>query len=77
MMRYKHIAEAKSLKTRIKGTVDYYSNKIAVEAARRGVQRAELKGYSHMKSTQGESWATAVNLSKLGQKVACQKNTSC
>jgi hypothetical protein len=41
--------------------------------ARRGGQRAELKGYSRMKSTQGESWATAVNLSKLGQKAACQK----
>jgi hypothetical protein len=35
-----------------------------------------VKGDSHRESTQGESWKTALNLTKLGQKAAHKKNTS-
>jgi hypothetical protein len=48
---------------------------MAVQAARWGGQRAELNGYSPRVSTQEESWITALNLTKLGQKTACQENT--
>jgi hypothetical protein len=41
-----------------------------------GGQRAELKDYSHSESIQGESWSTPLDLTKLGQKAAHQKNTS-
>jgi hypothetical protein len=41
-----------------------------------GGQRAELKVYSQRESAQGESWTTALNLTKLAQKPALQKNTS-
>jgi hypothetical protein len=41
-----------------------------------GSQRAELNVYSHRESAQGESWTTALKLTKLVQKAALQKNTS-
>ncbi len=44
----------------LKGPSDYHSNEIAVEATKWEGQRAELKGYSHRESTQGENWTTAV-----------------
>jgi hypothetical protein len=40
-----------------------------------GDKWAELKGYSLRESTQEKSWTTALNLTELGQKAACQKNT--
>ncbi len=39
--------EAKSLKTRVKVTVDYNFNEIAVEAASWGASGPSKKGYSH------------------------------
>ncbi len=36
----------------------------------------QVLGYSHRENTKGESWTTALNLTKLGQKAARQKNTS-
>ncbi len=55
----------------LKRPSDYHSNEIAVEAA-----RAELKGYSHKESAQGDKWTTALELTELGQKAARWKNTS-
>jgi hypothetical protein len=54
----------------LKGPSDYHSNEIAVKAARWRGQRAKLKGYSHRESSQGQSWTTALDLTKLGQKAA-------
>jgi hypothetical protein len=53
----------------LKGPFHHYSNEIAGEVARRGPV-AKFKGYSHRKSSQEESWTTAVNLTVLGQKAA-------
>jgi hypothetical protein len=39
-------------------------------------QWAKLKSYSNRESTQGESWTSALKLTKLKQKAAHQKNTS-
>jgi hypothetical protein len=46
------------------GSSDYYSNEIAVKAARWGARWAALKGYSHRIATQGESWITALSLTE-------------
>jgi hypothetical protein len=37
---------------------------------------AKLKSHSHRESTQGESWKTALDLIKLGQKTARQKDNA-
>jgi hypothetical protein len=69
-------AEAKSLNTKVKGTIWLPLQWGSSQGSQTGGQRAELKGYSHRESIQGESWTKALDLIKLGQKAARQENAS-
>jgi hypothetical protein len=68
--------EAKSLKTKVKGLSDYQSNETTVKAARQGASGPNKRATLTKCILKKESWETALNLTKKGQKGARQMKST-
>ncbi len=73
VQRSRSSAEAKSLKTRVKGTVRLPLQLDSSQGGQTGGQGAEMKGFSHRESTEGENWTTALNLPNQGKRQSNRK----